>query len=578
MNLSDKAKMWGIFIFALALRFVLLPYSQTVHADAVSRVFIAVNWLGNPHYITDGYWGPLHHYLNALSIALTPGWIIGPKLLNILLGSLTVFPLFGFTKNVFKSSTGATIVALIYVLCPVLLRNSFQALAGVSYGFFVVTSMYYLSKGFSENGKLKYAALGGLFITFAAATRYEAWVIIACFTLVGVLMREWRFTAVFWLCAMIFPGPWMIGNQIEFGDFLYSVNQNDVWNIQREGINDNVNDVLLTQRLIFFPMSFAQNISPIAALMLIGWLIWAAVTRSLKKEQLIWLVPFVVMAAIFIQKAYAGTLMMQHRFITTWIVLLLPFLALVFVHKPWQKLKAGVLLLSAALVVPMSFWWMYPQYTNIFGEGNLGKALEEFSITSAREMEGIPLLRSKETEQLNDRVNEICAEDDGFVLDFVGWDRTFYLSLNAPVRSYITDGAKHGATSFKLLEEYLANNPNGLILLSRVGRLNQDVVMYDSILGWPAADLWLKVEEDMATTGEKLLRYEAVQFAPTDSMAQTHLFPLEKDVDYFKTAIEADQRWYNQIKKGAYWEGVPLDSAVAKNARYMVKITKEESN
>jgi hypothetical protein len=47
----------------------------------------------------------------------------------------------------------------------------------------------------------------------------------------------------------------MIGNQLEFGDFLYSGNQNDVWNIQMEGINDKVDSVKLIERVVFFPMS-----------------------------------------------------------------------------------------------------------------------------------------------------------------------------------------------------------------------------------------------------------------------------------------------------------------------------------
>ena len=571
----DNRNVLAIVLLSFIVRLFILPWSQTVHADAVSRVFLALDWLSNPHYITDGYWGPLHHYLNAFFLWLFPGWIIGPKVLNIILASLTVVPLYGFTMSLFNNRRGAVFVALIYVFCPIVMRISFQSLAGVSYAFFIVTSMYFLAQGLKKNGNLTFAALAGFAITLAAATRYEAWVIIATFTLVAVLFKQWKFTTVFWLFAMIFPGTWMIGNQLEFGDFLYSVNQNDVWNIQKEGINDNVDAVLLMQRKIFFPLSFMQNVSPITTLLILFGLGWAIFKRKITRPQLIWLIPFLVMAAIFMQKSYAGTLMMQNRFTLTWIVLLLPYTALAFVYPNYAKLKNVLMIIAVTTLMPLSFFWGLPKYQEWFGDGNLAKAMENLALSSAREVESIPLLRNADTEYLVTAINANAQEKSGLILDFIGWDQTYYTALRAPVRSYITDGAKHGEVDYELLNKYLNRNPNGLMVLGRFGRLNQSVENYGSIVGWKPINKWLNVQPVLETKGEKLFTYQVLDSSDSSLAAIEHsvsqpLFSQERDAAFFEQLIRSDLSWFNKIKRSSFWDGEPIDSTLAKNARYMV--------
>lgn len=62
-----------IIIIGLIIRFVLLPYSQTVHADAISRVLNAQTWLSNPYYIIADIWGPFNQYLYAFQLNLWGG-------------------------------------------------------------------------------------------------------------------------------------------------------------------------------------------------------------------------------------------------------------------------------------------------------------------------------------------------------------------------------------------------------------------------------------------------------------------------------------------------------------------------
>jgi hypothetical protein len=571
-----------VFLSSLIVKLILMPWSQTIHADAVSRVFLALQWLQYPRYISEGYWGPLHNYMTAFSLWLVPGHVYGPKILNILFSSLTVIPLFAFTKNVFGNRTGATFVALIYGFCPIAMHNSFQALAGVSYAFFTVCSMYSLSVGLKRNGDLRFAALGGLAITLAAATRYESWVIIAAFTLVLLLFRTWKFTVVFWPTAMIFPATWMIGNKLEFGDFLYSVNQNDIWNVQMEGVNDNIDSLLVTERLIFFPASLAVGVSPVVVVFIVLAIVIALIKGSIIRQQLIWLIPFAVMAFIFMQKAYAGTLMMQHRFTLTWVVLLLPFLALVFQNESYRLIKMGVLTIAVASLIPMSYKWGWIDYTKRF-DGNLGKALNQLAMETSHEFEAVPQLHDADVDHLVASIKSNSRGKDGLIIDFFGWDRSYYVALRSGCDSYlITSGGKHSTVGFDGINKYLTEHPEGLIILSRLGNVLDEAQLSGTKLHLQKTNYVLNLEPLCNELGQKLYRFEVLTGSNSDITVQEvtateQIFGTVGTAKYYETAIRSDMNWFRRLQREGYWKGEPLDTTIAKNVRYMLEMDRQRN-
>ncbi len=430
-----------IVLAGIIARLIALPWAQTVHADAVSRVHIAYEWLLDPYYIKEGYWGPLHHYLNGLFMLIFPGKVTGPVVLNILCASLTAIPLYGFAINVFNSRKGALLASLLYVFSPIVWWTSLQPLSEVSYGFFLALSLYALSEGTRDKPEYRTAMFAGFFLTCAAAIRYEAWVIIAAFTLVVFLQRSWRYTLAFWSFAMLFPAAWMIGNHFEYGDFLYSVNQNDVWNMGKEGINDDVSAVERMKRVLFFPWSFGSNVSPIVAGLLAVALIRAVIKKRLSKDQLIWLIPFVVMAAVFQKKAWDGSLMLHHRFLVTWLILLLPFVPVIFMGTKWLRFRTVLMVLGLISVIPMTFLWNKVHYTKRLGEGVLGQAMEELAMGYYRELQIIPRIEGTDTEDLLRAINGAGVPGDGLMLDFFGWDRSYYVALHALPNTIVMYGA-----------------------------------------------------------------------------------------------------------------------------------------
>lgn len=561
---------------ALAVRILVLPWSHTVHADAVSRIHIAYEWLLDPHYIREGYWGPLHHYLNAFSMLLLPGKVAGPVALNILFASLTAVPLYGFTLNTFGSRRGAVFAALLYVFAPMVMWTSLQALSEVGYGFFLAMTLFALSEGVRNTKGMGTALGAGLLLTCAAALRYEAWVLIAVLTGVVFLLRGWRYTAIFWAASMVFPATWMIGNHLEFGDALYSVNQNDVWNMAKEGINDDVTPVLRTQRALFFPWSFMLNVSPLCGLLLLAGMIRAIVKRRLGWRQWLWLLPFVVMAVVFQRKAWDGSLMLHHRFVVTWLVLLLPFMALVFLGAQWTRLRNTLMIVGLASVVPLSFVWNRVYYTERFGEGRLWQALDELTMANYRELEVVPRLPGPETEVLLGLINLKAVPGEGLLLDFHGWDRTYHLLLHALPNTMVVGGAKHEEYHAEEVAAFLSKHRSGLLLLSRTGMLRNNAEFRGVTVTFEGTGIPLVADAPFELRGLRLIRYSVI--APDDPrLAQATtgepwaLFPQDNDAEYYNELIRNDERWYNRVKRQAHHDGVPVDTALHRNVLYMLE-------
>ncbi|MBL7951425.1 MAG: glycosyltransferase family 39 protein [Flavobacteriales bacterium] len=562
-----------IALAALLIRLLALPWAHTVHADAVSRIHIAYEWLLDPHYIKDGYWGPLHHYLNALFMLVFPGKVLGPVILNILCASLTAIPLYGIAINLFGARKGAILTALLYVFAPIVMWTSLQPLSEVSYGLFLASSFYFLSRESRSIEGFRDPAIAGLFLTCAAATRYEAWVIIAAFTFVSLVLRPWRETLVFWCCAMLFPATWMIGNHLEFGDALYSVNQNDVWNMGKEGINDAITPVERFKRVVFFPWSFNLNVSPIVALLIAVGLAWGLIKRRLTRKQMVWLIPFLVMACVFQKKAWDGSLMLHHRFIVTWLVLLLPFVPIVLLGTRWLKLRWALLVIGALLVLPFTRLWNKVPYLEVTSNESVpGQAFEDLTLAYYREMEIVPRLPDEDTEVLLKEIDRNVQGGEGLLVDFIGWDRSYYLSLHAKANTKVVGGAKHEEYDAAGLATFFQEFPRGFMVLSRSGKL-KDRIQTDSV-NWYIEGVPVVISAQLmrSSHGNFLYSYSVTGGSSAiPSATLSHIFPEKPDALFFEDLIRKDEAWFNKIRRHAFLKHQTLEEAMRDNVNYMLE-------
>jgi hypothetical protein len=564
-----------IVLAALVLRLVALPWAQTVHADAVSRIHIAYEWMLDPHYITDGDWGPLHHYLNALFMLIFPGKVLGPNVLNILCGSLTAIPLYGIALNLFNSRPGAIFAALLYVFSPIVIWTGLQPLSEVPFAFFLAFAMFFLSEGVNDGKGMRNAVLGGLFMTLAAAIRYEAWVLIAVFTLILLLHRSWRQTIVFWACAMLFPASWMLGNLVEHGDALYSISRNDSWYLMMEGVNDEISTEDRIKRLVFFPWSLMLNISPIVLVLLLVALGRDTVRRSMDRSRWLWLLPFAVMVLVFQQKAWTGSLSLHHRFVITWLVLLLPFVPLVFIGRSRPVLHLSLMSLAAITLIPLAFFWNLVDHTRAFGDNAFGRAMDQLVLAHYREMQVIPRIPGDETEQLLSSINAWGRPGEGLVLDFHGWDRSYYIALHALPHTMIIGGAKHQEFKAEELREFLEEHLHGQLVFSRTGMLNAHALRQGDILGFEGVDMALAISEVEEFRGLRRMNYnvlppgQEVTFAMDEG---ARIFPESPDAEFFDARIRSDEAWFSMVRRKAFWKGMPLENEIRNNVDYMLSL------
>ncbi|MFZ1694784.1 MAG: glycosyltransferase family 39 protein [Flavobacteriales bacterium] len=567
---------------AMLLRLAMLPWAQTVQADAVSRIHIALEWLQDPHWITHGYWGPLHHYLNALFMLVFPGKALGPQMLSVLAASLTAIPLYGFTLKVFGSRRGAVFAALLYVFSPIALWTSLQALSEVTYGFFLASALFALSLNQGQPGAWRSAAVAGLLMTCAAATRYEAWVLIAALSLVAFLLHGWRIAVVFWACAMLFPAVWMAGNQIEFGDALYSVNQNDEWNMGKEGINDDVTKATRIQRVIFFGWSFVLNSSPVCALLLLLATAIAVVRRKLTRPQWIWLIPFAAMALIFQKKAWEGSLMLHHRFVVTWLILLLPFVALVFTVLRSRAIHRVIMPLGVIITLPFAFLFGKIDFTKLLGERALSTAMDGLVLGHYREVQVVPRLYGNDTEGLLTVINAQTRAGDGLILDFHAWDASYYILLHALPNTMVVGGAKHEGFKPEEAVELLATHKQGVMVFSRTGMLQHMVEWRGGVMRLQGIEMPLAVSEPIALRGTRLFQYRVI--ATDDSLAKASeaeplraVLPAAKDLEYYDQLIRGDEAWFASVRRQAFWKRESIDEALRRNAEYMIWLDDQTS-
>jgi hypothetical protein len=466
-KLPDNQLLYIIVTIGVLLRIAFIPFVQITDADATSRILIAETWIETPTFLTDGIWLPIHNYFISLSLIISGERIYGPAIFHIIITCLTIVPLYHFTKREF-SEKGAWFAIVFYLLCPIIFRNSFQALSGLPHAFFIALALNSVSKSIRFND-LKQAIYAGIFMTVAAGFRYEAWLIIALFTFIFLLFKKIKLVIYFWGFSMIFPLFWMIGNYIAHNDFLFGLAIAE---------NDNVAFGIKIERLSYFPFSWFFIYSPILAF-LVGRKIYQKIkTKQLIKSRLIWSIPFWLLLLVFTFKSYEETLLMQHRFTILLILFSTPFISIIFENIQWNRIKAisfGVIFMT---LIPLSYLWMKIPYENLFKfSDTLNYVFAHIREGSKDTFEAIPRISNQNFVAHSDLINRELKKDRGLILDFTSWDNTFYLAVNSnvsPKQIFILDGSENGETDLENLKERIQKYPKGVFLINHNSRFSQN--------------------------------------------------------------------------------------------------------
>lgn len=477
-NDPHKRNVVILVVFGFLLRLACLPFAEAIDADAVTRIFMAQEWWAQPHLIVEGVWPPFHEYLYGLLVGLSGDRIYTPIIFTMILSSLLAWPVYSLVRREF-SERGAFWAALAVVLSPVLFHNSFHTLSGTVFLLCVAFSWNAFSLALREVN-LKNAVYAGLWITLAAGFRYEAWLLIALFTGIGLLSKQWKLTAVYWCFVMIFPIFWMLGNYAVHGNFFYGLSGAYDWNIVQEGVNDFIPRDVQLLRWFFFPVSWLILFSPLlAAVCFIAFIKrWKGGKWNWNTTR--WSVFFVVFAVVFVYKSNNGTLLTQHRFTGTLLLFSIPFIGLI-----WELERAKFLQLFAKIgivtLIPLSYVWMQIPYEKALSQGTSTYfAVENFRRISKNSIPAVPRLKRKDLDEVKRVIAENTTADDGLILDFISWESTYNIALFAPVdrdHMFLFNGAKNAENYFGLLEPILKNYKRGCLVIKKKSGLNKMLII-----------------------------------------------------------------------------------------------------
>lgn len=565
-----------ISVLLVVVKLCFLPFVQTVDADAVSRVLLSEKWLANPHLITDGVWAPLHFYFNAIVLWLTDSRVIAPKLLNILFSSLAIVPFYHFVRRIFEPK-GALFSAILLGLSPIIFRNGFQALSGAPYLFFTCLSLYYLAKALYDSEDVKNYIFAGLAITIAAGLRYEAWVLIACFTLIILLHKKWKETMFFWLAAMVFPLFWMLVGLIYHDDILFGVNGAYTWNIELMGVNEEINDTERIRRVLFFPFSWFLAVSPFISWVIIYTFFRTAIKKEFTRPQLIWLIPLLVIIFSFLAKTQNGTLLMQHRFTASWIVFSAPLLSLFFKQaQQWKKVSITVML----LIMPfMSYFWYsfsFSDWTPLSDQ--MVTVVKEIELSAGAEALPLPSFMDDVPIEIKDVIVENTTKDDGLLIDFTGWSKTYYWALNSYVPAgdiCIFQGAKNGAFDFQQFHEIVNRKPEGVLVLYCGSDHINNFSISGGVLSTNSTEFPVMIGLDFlyAQEGVSVFRYVQVNGVDEFLGEEVHLdCPEEGSREFFIMSIKNNTQMFNDVHKKAFKNGITFEEMLERDVEYLMNL------
>jgi hypothetical protein len=187
--------------------------------------------------------------------------------------------------------------------------------------FYFITgaSLFFIKWLKSENISLLY--LSAFYISVAGILRYEGWIFAAVlFLLIAARVKNMRDKILLLLLISAFPFFWLVLNYIRYDDFLYFLNEPQVYFTLAQ-------DDTLGSRVIFNPfMQFIeQNLITLNVFGLAG-LFFTRDRRLIRKWMIIFLTPLL----LFSLASISGKSLPAHNFWRTsavWVILIIPFTA-----------------------------------------------------------------------------------------------------------------------------------------------------------------------------------------------------------------------------------------------------------
>ena len=282
-NLTATRRLaWLGFAAVLLVRVLVFPFAKNFYGDPAMRLKALTAWMAHPFFLRSfigaQQFGPLHLYLLALGQWIHRDLDGGPRLLSLVCGSLTAFPLFALTHRRFGAPAGllATLSLSVYSLH---IQTSTTATSEAVFLLFLLAALAALDR--AAAGAPAALLSAALLMACACAIRYDGWLYAPLSSL--WLVAPVRAGRLSWLAAggyaaatLLVPALLCVGNWVDLGDPLYIVhyiNQDHLRMAQRTAAGMGRWRYAL-YCLTFWPANLAWELSPPVALGLVvgaGW-------------------------------------------------------------------------------------------------------------------------------------------------------------------------------------------------------------------------------------------------------------------------------------------------------------------
>lgn len=341
---GPRGLLWLLLLVAAVPRVALMPFNENLYGDAVVRTELAEKWAHHPHWIAsfdDGafQFGPLHLYLVGLAFKLWPHREHAGRGVSLLFGVATVWPLYRLSRLFFDWKAGLW-ACLAFSVWGIHLQASTTA-ASESLGLFLIVAMLWsFARGMEENRLALLIVAAGL-LNLAAATRYDAWMLIPL--LAGVLAWADRDrlaaatrAVVFTLFCLPFPLVWMQGNALARGEALWPMHFIDqfhrAWFATEQARWGT--GLFRLYNLAFWPGTALLTLTPLVAIFGVAGLVQA----HRRRPELRWWTGLLLVPTVYftVRGTVLGTFVPLARFTVVQLVMLLPF-----VHAGFEALTRG---------------------------------------------------------------------------------------------------------------------------------------------------------------------------------------------------------------------------------------------
>lgn len=268
----------ALLILGAILRIACFPFSSNAGGDALTRASMTATWVMHPNFRLDAFgpYPPLPFWLLAIPLTLTHHVELGARFIGLIFGVAALYYFWDCARELF-GEMAATYSLMVAVFYSLLVGYSTTSSSEGPYLFFLLASLSYFFR-YRRTGNLRTLAISGVFMTCAAATRYEPWVIMFAIGLIllwpiSSLLRRDRIYSVclFTALAGAWPAVFMVYCWRKFHDPVHYLTMQHAWTAQTGAFEHSAAYILT-----FIPGVLVLTLSPfaIAAILYGLWRAW----------------------------------------------------------------------------------------------------------------------------------------------------------------------------------------------------------------------------------------------------------------------------------------------------------------